>query len=386
MKAKVRLNKYKNNSVTISGSKNSSLPIIAASLLCDEDVIIHNVPNISDINKLIKIIKKIGFDITFHNNTVRIKQKEIYKKKFYFQEIKQLRGSYYLIGTLIGKSNYCDFSFLYPGGCKFGYRPIDFHLKAFKKMGICNYSKGNKLFFKGYKTNCIHDLKYPSVGATINIILASCKMNKQTIITNASIEPEVIDVCNFLNSMGTDIVINKRTIVINGNNHLHSTEYTVMGDRIEAGTFLILGAIHNGITITNIKKDHLLDIINLLSSIGCYFDITDKYIKLYKINKILKPFDISLSPYPGIPTDLGPILSVLASQCEGLSTINDLVYSDRTTHIKELQKMNITISNINNKISIYGKSFIFNNKVISYDLRCCAALVLAASLDRPSLD
>ena len=361
MKAKVRLNKYKNNSITISGSKNSSLPIIAASLLCDDDVIIHNVPNISDINKLIKIIKKIGFDITFHNNTVRIKQKEIYKKKFYFQEIKQLRGSYYLIGTLIGKSNYCDFSFLYPGGCKFGYRPIDFHLKAFKKMGICNYSKSNKLFFKGYKTNCIHDLKYPSVGATINIILASCKMNKQTIITNASIEPEVIDVCNFLNSMGTDIVINKRTIVINGNNHLHSTEYTVMGDRIEAGTFLILGAIHNGITITNIKKDYLLDIINLLSSIGCYFDITDKYIKLYKINKILKPFDISLSPYPGIPTDLGPILSVLASQCEGLSTINDLVYSDRTTHIKELQKMNITISNINNKISIYGKSFIFNN-------------------------
>ena len=380
MKAKVRLNKYKNNSITISGSKNSSLPIIAASLLCDEDVIIHNVPNISDINKLIKIIKKIGFDITFHNNTVRIKQKEIYKKKFYFQEIKQLRGSYYLIGTLIGKSNYCDFSFLYPGGCKFGYRPIDFHLKAIKKMGICNYSKGNKLFFKGYKTNCIHDLKYPSVGATINIILASCKMNKQTIITNASIEPEVIDVCDFLNSMGTEIVINKRTIVINGNNHLHSTEYTVMGDRIEAGTFLILGAIHNGITITNIKKDYLLDIINLLSSIGCYFDITDKYIKLYKINKILKPFDISLSPYPGIPTDLGPILSVLASQCEGLSTINDLVYSDRTTHIKELQKMNITISNINNKISIYGKSFIFNNKVISYDLRCCAALVLAASL------
>ena len=182
MKAKVRLNKYKNNSITISGSKNSSLPIIAASLLCDEDVIIHNVPNISDINKLIKIIKKIGFDITFHNNTVRIKQKEIYKKKFYFQEIKKLRGSYYLIGTLIGKSNYCDFSFLYPGGCKFGYRPIDFHLKAFKKMGICNYSRSNKLFFKGYKTNCIHDLKYPSVGATINIILASCKMNKQTII------------------------------------------------------------------------------------------------------------------------------------------------------------------------------------------------------------
>ena len=361
MKAKVRLNKYKNNSVTISGSKNSSLPIIAASLLCDDDVIIYNVPNISDINKLIKIIKKIGFDITFHNNTVRIKHKEIYKKKFYFQEIKQLRGSYYLIGTLIGKSNYCDFSFLYPGGCKFGYRPIDFHLKAFKKMGICNYSKGNKLFFKGYKTNCIHDLKYPSVGATINIILASCKMNKQTIITNASIEPEVIDVCNFLNSMGTEIVINKRTIVINGNNHLHSTEYTVMGDRIEAGTFLILGAIHNGITITNIKKDYLLDIINLLSSIGCCFEITDKYIKLYKINKILKPFDISLSPYPGIPTDLGPILSVLASQCEGLSTINDLVYSDRTTHIKELQKMNITISNINNKILEQINS---NSKVI----------------------
>jgi len=382
MKAKVKLNEYTHKAIKISGSKNSSLPIIAASILCDEEVTIYNVPNIVDINKLVSIIKKMGYTIIFHNNTITVKETTIKQKKFHFKEIKQLRGSYYLIGALIGKYHYSNFSFLYPGGCKFGNRPIDFHLKAFKTMNINVYTKKNKLFFKGYKNSIIHNLEYPSVGATINIILANCKSTKETIITNAAIEPEVIDLCNFINSMGAEILIKNRSIIIKGNEYFKKTKYTVMGDRIEAGTFLILGAIHKGITITNIEYNHISDIISLLKTVGYNFIINKNNITLFRSNNTIFPFDITLSPYPGFPTDLGPLLCVLASQIKGQSSIKDLVYVERTSHINELKKMNIDICLDNGVIKINGKNNIINNKVKSYDLRCSAALVLAASLSK----
>lgn len=380
MKAKVRLNKYKFNTINISGSKNSSLPILAASILCDEDVIITNVPNISDVRLLINILKKIDYNITFNNNIVLIKHSNINCKKYMFSEIKKLRGSYYLLGALIGKMENIDISFLFPGGCKLGKRPIDYHIQAFLNMGLDVITKNNKIIIKGNKHNTYHNLHFPSVGTTINILLASAKIEKETIIYNASIEPEVIDVCNFLQSMGAKINIDNRTISIIGCKYFHSSKYKVMEDRIEAGTFLILGAMHNGLRINNVNPSNLSPLTSLLIDCGYHLEFNNNSITIYHSENII-PFQTIIEPHPGFPTDLGPLLCVLASQINGTSIITDTVFNNRLSHIKQLKKMNINISNVNNTIKIIGKSNIKNNSVKAMDLRCAAALLIASTLN-----
>lgn len=380
MKAKVKLISYFNNSIAISGSKNSSLPIIAASILSNEKVIIKNVPNITDIIDLITILKNIGYNISFSNNTVIVYPTEIKTSIFNDKLIHKIRGSYYLIGSLIGKYDYSNFSFLFPGGCKLGKRPINYHIDAFKNMDLNVAIKRNKIYIEGNKKHSIHSLPFPSVGTTINIILASTKTRGITIINNASIEPEVIDTINFLNSIGANISIENRTIKIIGVSYLYTSTFIIPGDRIEAGTYLLLGALHNGITIQNIETKPLLPLINFLTSIGLVIDTNEKCICL-KTNANLKPFDITIVPHPGIPTDLGPLICVLASQINGTSTIKETVYINRTSHINELNKLGFNISQNNNQIIIQGKTIICKNKnVKAYDLRCAASLVLAASL------
>ena len=376
------MKEYKNTSIKISGSKNSSLPIIAASILCDETVILHNIPNISDVFLLIEILNDIGIKTSFNNNTLIIYPSIITKKRFLNKKINKLRGSYYLIGALIGKTKYANFSFLYPGGCKLGVRPINYHLNAFSNMGLTIKTKHNRVIIKGYKSSITHNLIYPSVGATINIILSSCKINSKTIINNASIEPEVIDVCNFLISMGANIIINNRTITIIGNNHFHKTEYTIMEDRIEAGTFLILGAIHNGITIENVHAKNISYLTEVLSNCGYKINIYSNKISLLPHNKgNIKPFNITLSPHPGFPTDLGPLMCVLASQINGTSYILETVFKDRFNHINELKKMNIDISLNNNLITINGSNTVLNSIIKASDLRCAASLLLSATMN-----
>lgn len=382
MKAKIRLKQYNNTEIKISGSKNSSLPIIAASILCDEVVILRNIPNISDVNILLDILKKMGYKFEYSNNTLIVFPTIIKQKVFNYKKINKLRGSYYLIGSLIGKYELSNFSFLTPGGCKLGVRPINYHLNAFKNMGLTITTTDCLVNILGTKRNTIHNLDYPSVGATINIILASSKLEKETVITNASIEPEVIDVCEFLKSMGVSISINERTIKIIGKKYLHSTEYNVMEDRIEAGTFLILGAIHKGITIKNVNPKNLEYLTSLLINCGYTLTINNDHIILHNPEKEnLKPFSIILSPHPGFPTDLGPLISVLASQINGESYIIETVFKDRFSHVYELLKMNISINQINNKIIIKGKNNIKNSTVKASDLRCAATLMLAGSLN-----
>ena len=382
VKAKVKLNKYNNTKVKISGSKNSSLPIIAASILCDEVVTLHNIPNITDVNVLVNILKYIGYKVEHDNDKLIIHPSHIKKKHFHNSNINKLRGSYYLIGALIGKFEYSNFSFIHPGGCKLGDRPIDYHIKAFSNMGLNIKTSNNIIKVKGYKKNIIHNLNYPSVGTTINIILASCKLESKTIISNASIEPEVLDLCDFLKSMGVNIIIHNRTITIIGKKYLHKTEYIVMEDRIEAGTFLLIGAIHNGITISNINPYNISYLIHLLKDIGYEICINEKELTLlpYDIAKI-KPFNIILEPHPGFPTDLGPLMCVLASQINGTSYITETVFKDRFNHVNELKKLNIDIKLENNKIIVNGRNKIINSVIKASDLRCAASLVLASSIN-----
>lgn len=379
MKAKIKLNNYQFNNINISGSKNSSLPIIAGSILCDEEVVLHNIPNILDVNILINILKKINCNINFFNNTLTVKPSNLNLKKIDFNEVRKLRGSYYLLGALIGKFEYSDFNFVLPGGCNLGNRPINFHINAFKNMQLVVKKSGKKIHIKGNKINTIHKLPFPSVGTTINIILAASKIEKETIIINAAIEPEVIDVCNFLISMGANIIIKNRIIKIIGCNYFKKSTYRIMDDRIEAGTFLILGALHQGIKINNINPNNIYPLTSLLSSIGYDLNICDNSIEIHN-NGLIKPFNIILEPHPGIPTDLGPILCVLASQINGKSIIIEKVFTKRTSHIKQLKKLNIDITNINNITIINGKGKIKENNINAKDLRCSAALLLAATL------
>lgn len=379
MKAKIKLNNYQFNNINISGSKNSSLPIIAGSILCDEEVVLHNIPNILDVNILINILKKINCNINFFNNTLTVKPSNLNLKKIDFNEVRKLRGSYYLLGALIGKFEYSDFNFVLPGGCNLGNRPINFHINAFKNMQLVVKKSGKKIHIKGNKINTIHKLPFPSVGTTINIILAASKIEKETIIINAAIEPEVIDVCNFLISMGANIIIKNTIIKIIGCNYFKKSTYRIMDDRIEAGTFLILGALHQGIKINNINPNNIYPLTSLLSSIGYDLNICDNSIEIHN-NGLIKPFNIILEPHPGIPTDLGPILCVLASQINGKSIIIEKVFTKRTSHIKQLKKLNIDITNINNITIINGKGKIKENNINAKDLRCSAALLLAATL------
>lgn len=383
MKAKIKLDKYINNCINISGSKNSSLPIICASILCDEIVILKNVPLISDVFLLINILKDIGYQLVLNkeDHTLTIYPSIINKKYFHNSKITKLRGSYYLIGCLIAKNNKSDFSFLHPGGCKLGTRPINYHINAFKNMGLDIKTNNKVIKVKGQIHECIHYLDYPSVGTTINIILASSKLEKESIIYNASIEPEVIDLCEFLKSMGVNITITNRIIKIKGNKYLSSTKYKIMEDRIEAGTFLILGALHQGITVNNINPSNLSFLTDLLISCGYKLKITSNSITLLPFKKEdILPFNITLEPHPGFPTDLGPLMCVLASQINGISYIKETVFKDRFSHIDELKKMNIDISLNNNTIIIKGISNVCNSQIKAQDLRCAASLLLSASI------
>lgn len=380
MKVQIRTKEYHSNTIKISGSKNSALPIIAAALLCDEDVTIRNIPNISDIKTLISIIKGLNCAISFLDNTIYIKKNVLKYKKLKDKNITKLRGSYYLLGSLIGLKNDINLSCLYPGGCKFGKRPINYHLNAFKQMNLKVKTIGKKIIIKGNKKVVNHHLEYPSIGTTINIILASSKATGKTIIYNAALEPEVIDVCNFINSMGGNIKVkDNREIEIDGVSYLHSTNYKIISDRIEAGTFLILGALHKGIKITNIDTHMLTPVTDVLYTIGCNLIINKKSIIL-KNDTSLKPFNLEINPYPSFPTDLGPLMCVLASKISGTSTIIENIYPDRLSHIPELQKLNINIKSENNIINITGINKIKNTEVTAHDLRCAATLILAASL------
>lgn len=383
----IYLKEYNNQEIiNISGSKNSSLPIIAASILCDEVVYLHNIPNIDDVKTMLEIFNFLKIKFIFKNNSLIIYPKKFMKWKLNTDLTNKLRGSYYFLGSLISKKNKVQIYNI--GGCNLGSRPINYHLSSFKELGLYIEQLDNSIKLKGEINDSIINLDYPSIGATINIILASVKNKRKTkvVINNSALEPEVNDLCNFLNSMGANIEgINTSKLIINSVKHLRSTNYTIISDRIEAGTFLILGALHSGIKLRNACPEHLNSLITYLKKIGCTIKKENDILLLYP-NK-LKSFNIETNPYPYFPTDLAPQISVLASQLDGFSTITENVYKERFSHILELRKLNINITKDKNISYIDGKQqIIYNNtKLNCKDLRQGAALLLASSLSNKTV-
>lgn len=366
--------------VTVSGAKNSVVALIPAAILCDETVTISNVPNITDVDDLENILVHLNAKINREEGKVEINSSGIINKEITEDLSKKLRASYYFMGALLGKFNKVDMYF--PGGCAIGARPINLHLKGFELLGAKITEEDNHFIIEAdkLKGNNIY-LDFPSVGATINIMLAAVKAKGKTIIDNAAQEPEIVNIATFLNNMGAKIKgAGTSTITIIGVKYLHSCFHEVIPDRIEAGTYLIIGALlGQNLKIDNMIPNHLEALIAKLNEAGVEMEIGLDNVIINEV-KNYKAIDIKTLVYPGFPTDLQQVMSSFLTQCKGKSTIEETIYENRFQNIKELKKMGAkaNIRKDNRKVSIKGKVELHGADVTATDLRGGASLLVAA--------
>lgn len=363
--------------IKISGAKNSIVALIPASILTSGVCVITNVPDISDVRILIDMMRELGSIITFENEVLTIDNSNVQNKKITEEYAGKLRASYYFMGSLIGK--YHEAEIAYPGGCVIGSRPINYHIESFKKMGInvknvadhyimkTDELKGNEFYFD-----------FPSVGATINIMLAAILAKGKTVIYNAAKEPEIANVASFLNSMGAKIFgAGTSTIEIIGVEELHDGFVEVIPDRIEAGTYIMIGAlIGNNLKIENIIEKHLESLLYKLKEAGVKYEINNNSIILSKVEH-LKPVNIKTTVYPGFPTDLGQPMSTFLTQCEGESLFEETIYENRLRHVPHLNSMGANIQAFDKKAIIMGKTPLVGKKVKATDLRAGASMLVA---------
>ncbi len=363
--------------VNIRGAKNSVVGLICAALLTDDVVVLENVPNISDVDTLIEIITELGCKVTYTPEELVIDSRGLSYCAVTSAAVGKMRASYYLMGTFISRFHEVEFSF--PGGCDLGPRPIDLHLFGFEKLG-CDITTENGVYHCKAKkllgTKVFLD--FASVGATINIMLAAVLADGVTTIENAAEEPEIVDIANFLNSMGAKVRGAGTSVIrIEGVANLSKTRHAVIPDRLVAGSYIILGALQSkSLKVNNIIPMHLDSLIAKLETSGVKLEIGDDYIKVFG-GKNYKAFDTVTQTYPGYPTDLQQPLSVFLTQVKGMSVITETIYSSRFRHINYLNKMNANIKLSDASAIIMGPTKLIGNKVVATDLRASISLVLA---------
>ena len=364
--------------VSISGSKNASLPILAATILSGKTTTLYNVPNIDDTKNMIHILQILGCKVIKKNGKVIINSKDIKTKEIPDELMRKMRSSVVIAGAIIGR--YKEVRFSYPGGCDIGTRPIDLHLKALQKLGVIIEEDGGKIFCttKEIIGNSIN-LDFPSVGATENAILASVLAKGETVITNAAMEPEIVDLQNFLNKMGAKIEGAGTNIVkIRGTKTLKDVSYNIMPDRIEAGTLLCMSAITGGdIMLKNVKIDHITPVIHKLEEAGAKLITEKNKIRIMGTRK-LKAIDIKTMPYPGFPTDMQSIFVSMLTLAKGNSIIVENIFENRYKYINELTRMGAKITVEGRVAIIKGVRKLTGTEVVCTDLRGGAALVTAA--------
>lgn len=360
-----------------SGSKNASLPILAASILNKGKTYLKNVPNIHDTKIMYQIMELLGVKIYQEEEYIVVDSTNIYSYEIPDNLMRQMRSSVILAGAIIGRCKKSKFS--YPGGCDIGVRPIDLHLSAFKKMGINILEEDGVITCDADKIigNTI-TLDFPSVGATENIILAATLSEGTTYIKNAAMEPEIVDLQNFINKMGGNVVgAGTKEIKISGVDNLRTTKYEIMPDRIEIGTLLCATAITKGnVIVKNVMIEHLIPLIYKLEEIGCEIELKDKSIQL-KAKDRLNACNIKTMPYPGFPTDMQPIIASVLGISKGTSIIIENIFENRFKYLAELKRMGA-------KVTIEGKTAIIKGirkynatSVEATDLRGGAALLIA---------
>lgn len=364
--------------VQISGSKNAALPIIAGTVLIKGKTTLYNVPNIQDVQTMFEIIKDIGGKVTKKNNKIIIDTSKIHTYEISENLMRKMRSSVILAGAIIGKYKKANFS--YPGGCEIGSRPIDLHLKGFEKLGINIKEEYGEIICEADRImgTQIH-LDFPSVGATENIILASCLAEGVTVLTNAAKEPEIEDLVKFLNKAGTKIKgAGTDRVEIIGVKKLTEVSYNIMPDRIEAGTYLVAGAITGGnLKVTNLNSNHIEPILNKLEEAGCVLKIEKNTVEI-KAPKRIKAVDIKTMPYPGFPTDMQSIFGALLTTAKGTSIITENIFESRYKYVQELNRMGAKINVEGRTAVIKGTKRIQGASVVASDLRGGAALVLEA--------
>lgn len=376
-KIKIEGKHFLSGTIDISGAKNSAVALIPATILCDEECTISNIPNISDVDSLEEILKYLNAKVERTNDTIKIDVTNLENKEIPENISKKLRASYYFMSALLGK--YKEVSMYFPGGCSIGARPIDQTLKGYRALGAKVEEDGNKYKITADKlTGGYVYLDMPSVGATINTILASVKAEGITTIENAAKEPEIVNVATFLNNMGAKIKGAGTSIIkIEGVPYLHKCFIEVIPDRIEAGTYLIIGSLlGENLKINKIIPSHLESLTSKLKEIGANLDIQDDYIIINRPNKY-NPINIKTLVYPGYPTDLQQVIIPLLTQCQGISKVEETIYENRFQNIKDTNKMGASIEVIENKIAIIsGPTPLKGKEVSATDLRGGASLVI----------
>ncbi len=364
--------------VTISGAKNAALGILAAAIMTDEDVLIDNLPDVKDINVLLEAIEEIGARVErIDRHTVRLNAKDIHEVEVDDEYIRRIRASYYFIGALLGK--YKSAQVPLPGGCNIGSRPIDLHLKGFRALGAkVEIERGAVVAHAIDLVGSHIYLDKVSVGATINIMMAASLAEGLTIIENVAKEPHVVDVANFLNSMGGNIKGAGTDIIrIRGVRKLHGTEYSIIPDQIEAGTFMCAAAVTRGdVTVRNVIPKHLEAISAKLLEIGCEVVEFDDAVRVVGKPR-QKHTNINTLPYPGFPTDMQPQMSVTLALAHGTSIVTESIFENRFKYVDELARMGSNIKVEGNVAVIDGVRGFTGASVNAPDLRAGAALVLA---------
>ena len=368
--------------VTISGAKNSALPILAACVLGTEEIILDGVPGLKDVEIMIEVLKHLGSKVEYlGEGTVKIDSSELNSCETPFELMDKMRASFVVMGPLL--SRFKEAHTKAPGGCNIGARPIDLHLKGFEALGATNIVNDDEISIRtdGKLLGNEVYLDFPSVGATQNIMMAATLAEGETIIENAAKEPEIVDLASFLSKMGAKIKgAGTSTITIEGVEKLTGTRHTIIPDRIEAASYMIAAAMTKGnVTINNVIGSHIRPVIAKLIEMGADVEeIDDEDIIKVKVDKRLKPTNIQTLPYPGFPTDVQAQFMALMTTCDGESKIQETVFENRFMHVEQLNKMGAAIATSGNRATIAGVDKLHGADVRATDLRAGAALVIAA--------
>ena len=364
--------------VEIGGAKNAALAILAAAIMTDETVTIDNLPDVNDINVLLEAISGIGAEVDrIDRHTVRINGSNIENFDIEYDYIKKIRASYYLLGALLGKYKRAEVAL--PGGCNIGSRPIDQHLKGFRALGAYVDIEHGKIIAEAERLIGKHIyFDVVSVGATINVMMAASMAEGLTILENVAKEPHVVDVANFLNSMGANIRgAGTDVIKIRGVSRLHKTDYSIIPDQIEAGTFMFAAAATRGdVTVMNVIPKHLEATIAKLVEIGCEVEEFDDAVRVVSKGD-LHNTQVKTLPYPGFPTDMQPQIGVTLALCKGTSTITESIFENRFKYLSELARMGANVKVEGNAATIEGVDKFSGARVSAPDLHAGAALVIA---------
>ncbi len=362
--------------VTVQGSKNATLPILASSLLLESKTVLLNVPDISDVRHMLEIMRYLGATYTFSNNVVTIDCQNIKNKPISEELTTKIRASSLLLGPLLARFGSCTIGM--PGGCSIGNRPLNYHLNGLEKLNSDVMIQEDTIYVSSNSLCGDYTLEFPSVGATQNLINASIFTKEKVIIRNIAVEPEVISMINFLRSAGANIILNKdkRTVEIHGGSPLKSTQFEIPFDRIEAGTLLCAAFATEGeITLQRVNPTDMSNYLQTLIDMGAIVDIKEDKVTL-RHKGMMKGASIGTGVHPAFPTDLQPLFSVLMTKAKTISVISETIFNNRFRHLHEIMKLGATIDFKKNTAIIYPSS-LFAGRIQGYDLRGTATMIIA---------